>query len=136
MSVEKLPAVTKTRSFMTVCLIEVWERFGFIGMQSIIVYYMVQRLGFPDSKATLVWSAAAALIYVSPAFGGWIGDQVLGTKRTLQLGSFVLIFGYSLMAIPSTNHWLLYSALGVIVVGNGLFKPNAGNLVRKIYHGR
>ncbi|RYV01602.1 MFS transporter [Shewanella sp. OPT22] len=135
MSVEHLPSVSKTRSFMTVCLIEVWERFGFIGMQSIIVYYMVQRLGFPDSKATLVWSAAAALIYVSPAFGGWIGDQILGTKRTLQLGSFVLIIGYSMMAIPSTNHWLLYSALGVIVVGNGLFKPNAGNLVRKIYHG-
>src|SRR5690606_22989378 len=31
--------------------------------------------------------------------------------------------------------WFLYFALGVIVVGNGLFKPNAGNLVRKIYEG-
>ncbi|MDE3073735.1 MAG: oligopeptide:H+ symporter, partial [Pseudomonadota bacterium] len=31
--------------------------------------------------------------------------------------------------------WFLYCSLGVIVVGNGLFKPNAGNLVRKIYDG-
>ncbi len=135
MFLEQQPSVSKTRSFMTVCLIEMWERFGFIGMQSIIIFYMVQRLGFPDSKATLVWSAAAALIYVSPAFGGWIGDQILGTKRTLILGSFVLIIGYALMAIPTTNNWFLYCALGVIVVGNGLFKPNAGNLIRKIYHG-
>ena len=135
MSLEQLPQVSKTRSFMTVCLIEVWERFGFYGMQSIIVYFMVQRLGFPDGKATLVWSAASALIYVSPAFGGWIGDQILGTKRTMLLGSYALILGYSLMTVPSMSNLFLYSALGVIVVGNGLFKPNAGNLIRKIYHG-
>ena len=105
------------------------------GMQSLVVYFMVQRLGFSDTKATLVWSAASALIYVSPAFGGWIGDQVLGTKRTMLLGSFVLIFGYALMTIPTMSDIFLYCSLGVIVVGNGLFKPNAGNLIRKIYHG-
>ncbi len=135
MSVDQLPQVSKTRSFMTVCLIEVWERFGFYGMQSIIVYFMIQRLGFPDSKATLVWSAASALIYVSPAFGGWVGDQILGTKRTMLFGSYALILGYTLMSVPSMSNLFLYCALGVIVVGNGLFKPNAGNLVRKIYHG-
>ena len=43
---------------------------------------MVQRLGFPDERANLVWGAAAALIYVAPAIGGWIGDKILGTRRT------------------------------------------------------
>ncbi|MGA1707980.1 MAG: hypothetical protein ACO4CI_04735, partial [Phycisphaerales bacterium] len=42
---------------------------------------------FPDERATLVWGAAAALIYVAPAIGGWIGDQVLGTRRTMLLGA-------------------------------------------------
>jgi POT family proton-dependent oligopeptide transporter len=129
------PPVSQTRSFSTVFLIEMWERFGYYGMQALIIYYMVQRLGFPDDKANLVWSAAAALIYVAPAIGGWVGDKVLGTRRTMLLGATILSAGYALMAVPGQSIWFLYCSLGVIVVGNGLFKPNAGNLVRKIYDG-
>lgn len=127
--------VSQTKSFMTVSLIELWERFGYYGMQALIVYFMVQRLGFEDSRANLVWSACAALIYVSPAIGGWVGDKVLGTKRTMLLGAGILAIGYALMTVPTENTLFLFMALGVIVVGNGLFKPNAGNLVRKIYDG-
>jgi len=116
-------------------MIELWERFGYYGMQALIVYFMVQRLGFDDVRANLVWGAAAALIYVSPAIGGWIGDKILGTKRTMVWGAVILTLGYALMAVPTENTWFLFSALGVIVVGNGLFKPNAGNLVRKIFEG-
>ena len=126
---------TQTRSFLTVALIELWERFGYYGMQALIVYYMVQRLGFEDSRANMVWSAAAALIYVAPAIGGWIGDKVLGTRRSTYIGAVILALGYALMAVPSENTWFMFGALGVVVVGNGLFKPNAGNLVRKIYEG-
>ncbi|TFW32986.1 peptide MFS transporter [Massilia horti] len=126
---------SQTRSFSTIFLIELWERFGYYGMQALIVYYMVERLGFEDSRANMVWSAAAALIYVAPAIGGWIGDKVLGTKRCMMLGGMILTLGYALMAVPTENTWFLFCALGVIVVGNGLFKPNTANLVRKIYEG-
>ena len=126
---------SQNRAFSTIFLIEMWERFGFYGMQALIVYYMVQRLGFPDERATLVWGAAAALIYVAPAIGGWIGDKVLGTRRTMLLGATVLSIGYGLMVVPGQSIWFLFCALGVIVVGNGLFKANVGNLVRKIYEG-
>src|SRR5690606_27400164 len=83
----------------------------------------------------LTWSAAAALIYVAPAIGGWIGDKILGTRRTMLIGAVVLAIGYALMAVPTENVSFLFFSLGVIVVGNGLFKANAGNLVRKIYEG-
>lgn len=126
---------SQTHSFITVFLIEMWERFGYYGMQALIVYYMVQKLGFPDERATLVWGAAAALIYVAPAIGGWVGDQILGTRRTMLLGAVILAAGYALMVVPGQSVWFLFCALGVIVVGNGLFKANAGNLVRKIYEG-
>jgi POT family proton-dependent oligopeptide transporter len=126
---------SQTRSFTTILLIEMWERFGFYGMQALIVYYMVQRLEFPDARATLVWGAAAALIYVAPAIGGWIGDKILGTRRTMLLGAMVLSIGYTLMVVPGQSVWFMFCALGVIVVGNGLFKANVGNLVRKIYEG-
>ncbi|MET0329968.1 MAG: oligopeptide:H+ symporter [Dyella sp.] len=129
------PPVSQTRSFSTVFLIEMWERFGFYGMQVLMVTYMVKKLGFADSKGNLVWGAAAALIYATPAIGGWVGDKLIGTRRTMLLGAVILTLGYALLWIPTANTYFLYCALGVIVVGNGLFKPNAGNLVRKIYEG-
>ncbi|HET6552844.1 MAG TPA: oligopeptide:H+ symporter [Dyella sp.] len=129
------PPVSQTRSFSTVFLIEMWERFGFYGMQVLMVTYMMKKLGFVDTKANLVWGAAAALIYATPAIGGWVGDKLIGTRRTMVTGAVVLALGYMMLWIPSDNPTLLYCALGVIIVGNGFFKPNAGNLVRKIYEG-
>jgi POT family proton-dependent oligopeptide transporter len=129
------PPTTQTRSFMTIVLIELWERFGYYGMQALIVYYMVQRLGFDDNRANLVWGACAALIYVSPAIGGWIGDKVLGTRRSMMIGAIILTLGYALMAVPTESARFMFLSLGVVVVGNGLFKANTGNMVRKIYEG-
>jgi proton-dependent oligopeptide transporter, POT family len=129
------PPVSQTRSFTTVFLIEMWERFGFYGMQVLMVTYMIKRLGFVDTRANLVFGAASALIYATPAIGGWIGDKLLGTRRTMRLGAFVLAIGYALLWLPRNSEYFLYFALGVIIVGNGFFKPNAGNLVRKIYEG-
>ena len=129
------PPVSQTRSFSTVFLIEMWERFGFYGMQVLMVTYMIKKLGFVDSKSNLVWGAAAALIYATPAIGGWVGDKLIGTRRTMTIGAVVLALGYAMLWIPSDNAYLLYCSLGVIIVGNGFFKPNAGNLVRKIYEG-
>jgi POT family proton-dependent oligopeptide transporter len=126
---------SQTKSFSTIFLIELWERFGFYGMQALIVFYMVQRLGFDDTRANLVWGAASALIYVAPAIGGWVGDRIFGTRRTMLTGAAILSLGYGLITLPTENVNFLFVALGVIVVGNGLFKPNAGNLVRKIYDG-
>ena len=134
MATQNFP-VSQTRSFTTVFLIEMWERFGFYGMQVLMVTYMMKKLGFVDTKANLVWGAAAALIYATPAIGGWVGDKLIGTRRTMLTGAVVLMLGYAMLWIPSSNPTLLYTALGVIVVGNGFFKPNAGNLVRKIYEG-
>jgi len=129
------PPVSQTRSFSTVFLIEMWERFGFYGMHVLMVTYMIRKLGFDDIRSNLVWGAAAALIYATPAIGGWIGDKLIGTRRTMLAGAVVLGIGYGLLWLPTNDEMFLYAALGVIIVGNGLFKPNAGNLVRKIYEG-
>ncbi|HEY6452226.1 MAG TPA: oligopeptide:H+ symporter [Steroidobacteraceae bacterium] len=130
-----LSPLAQKRAFSTVFMIEMWERFGFYGMQVLMVTYMMKKLGFIDTRANLVWGAAAALIYATPAIGGWIGDRLIGTRRTMRIGAVVLAVGYALLWLPTNSEYFLYLALGVIIVGNGLFKPNAGNLVRKIYEG-
>ena len=125
----------RTRSFSVVLLIELWERFGYYGMQAVLLLFMVQRLGFHDSRANLLWGAFAALTYAAPAIGGWVGDAVLGSRRTMLLGACTLALGYLLLSLPVAGLTLLYTAMGVISVGNGLFKSNAANLVRRIYEG-
>ncbi|QGZ64230.1 peptide MFS transporter [Paraburkholderia acidisoli] len=129
------PRPTQTRSFATVFLIEMWERFGYYGMAALLVLFMVNQVGFADRDANLTWGAFAALVYASPAIGGWVGDQILGARRSMLAGAVILAAGYLMLAIPddSLNH--MYASLGVIVVGNGLFKSNAANLVRRIYEG-
>ena len=129
------PRVSQTRSFSTVFLIEMWERFGYYGMAALLVLYMVQQLGFSDTQASLTWGAFAALVYAAPSIGGWIGDKVLGSRRSMTIGAMILGLGYLLLAIPNTGLFFLFASLGVIVVGNGMFKANAGNLVRHIYEG-
>ena len=128
-------AVAHRRAFTTILLIEVWERFGYYGMQVLMVTYMIKKLGFVDTRANLVFGAASALIYATPAIGGWIGDRLLGTRRTMRIGAVTLALGYALLWLPTDSPLSLYFALGVIIVGNGLYKANSGNLVRKIYEG-
>ncbi|AOK63085.1 peptide MFS transporter [Burkholderia ubonensis] len=127
--------VSQTRSFTTVFLIEMWERFGYYGMAALLVLFMVDKLGFTDSHANLTWGAFTALVYASPSIGGWIGDKVLGARRTMIIGAAVLCAGYLMLAVPNDRLAYMYASLGVIVVGNGLFKANAANLVRRIYEG-
>jgi len=127
--------VSQTRSFSTVFLIEMWERFGYYGMAALLVLFMIDKLGFGDSHATLTWGAFAALVYASPSIGGWIGDKVLGARRSMIFGALILAAGYAMLAMPNDSINFMYASLGVIVVGNGLFKSNAANLVRRIYEG-
>lgn len=127
--------VSQTRSFSTVFLIELWERFGYYGMAALLVLFMIDKLGFTDSHATLTWGAFTALVYAAPSIGGWIGDRILGARRTMIFGAGVLSAGYFMLALPNEQLSYMYASLGVIVVGNGLFKANAANLVRRIYEG-
>src|ERR1700739_3827023 len=115
MTIQTRP-VSQTRSFTTVFLIEMWERFGFYGMQVLMVTFMMKKLGFVDPKANLVWGAARGLIYATPAIGGWVGDKLLGTRRTMLLGAVILALGYAMLWIPTDNAYITYLSLGVIVV--------------------
>jgi len=127
-----MPPKQRRIAFTTLFLVEMWERFGYYGMTAVVLLYMVQKLGYTDDRANLTFGAFTALVYAAPAVGGWIGDRVLGSRRMTVLGALVLALGYVLLAIPDGP---LFAALGVVAVGNGLFKANPANLVSKVYEG-
>jgi len=110
-----------------------WERFGYYGMTQIIVLFMVQQLGYTDNNANLTFSAFTGIAYAIPALGGWIGDRVLGSKRTAVMGAMILVIGYGMLAVPDSR--LLFIALAVSAIGGGLFKANPANLISKLYEG-
>ncbi len=145
MSSESSPTVlppSRARAFSALFLIEMWERFGFYGMQVLLVVFMIEYLGFAEARANLTWGALSAMIYAAPVLGGWIGDKVLGARRTTLLGAVVLATGYLLLSVPwdrvIAGAWatpLLFFSMGVIATGNGLFKANPNNLVSRLYEG-
>ncbi len=90
-----------------------------------------------ESKSFVLFGAFSALVYGSVAIGGWVGDKVIGTKRTITLGAVVLTVGYALLGLSSMANFggesLIYVAMGFITMGNGLFKATPSSLLAKVY---
>ena len=119
------------RPFYMIFMLEIWERFGFYTVQGILVLYFIRFLGFDYQTAYYTFGAFSALVYGMVALGGYLGDWVLGTKRTIVLGLIVLASGY--LALALVDQHAVFFALGLICVGNGLFKANPSNLLAKSY---
>lgn len=121
------------KPFYLIFSIEFWERFGFYGIQGILAVFLVKQLGLKENDAFTLFSSFVALVYGLVAAGGWLGDKILGTKRTILLGAIVLCLGYAMLT-QSTHHILwLYTSMAVIAVGNGLFKANPSALLARCY---
>lgn len=131
MSQDSPGAFSHPKPFYLLFAVEMWERFGYYGMQALLVLFMVKKLGFSDDLAENTFSAFAALVYAFICLGGYIGDKVLGNRRTMFLGALVLAVGYGLLGLDCERY--LYPALGIIIAGNGLFKANPSALVSKLY---
>ncbi len=110
---------------------ELWERFGFYTLQTIAVLYMVHALGYSDDKAFLVYGAFTAMLYLTPVFGGDIADRFMGFQRAIMYGGALLSIGYLVTAIPSDR--LFFYGLAILILANGLFKPNVSSIVGELY---
>lgn len=128
-----LNAFKQPRSFYLIFSIELWERFGYYGLQGIMAVYLVKMLGMSESESVTLFSSFSALVYGLIAVGGWLGDKVLGTKRVIVLGTLVLALGYALIAWSGHDINMVYIGMATIAVGNGLFKANPSSLLSTCY---
>jgi len=113
-------------------LTEMWERFGFYVVQGLLVLYMTEYFGFSDNESYTILGIFSALVYISPLGGGFIANKILGFKTAVIWGGLFLILGYALLALPYAKA-LLFPALSIIIVGNGLVKPNVSSLLGTQY---
>ncbi|ABO49163.1 amino acid/peptide transporter [Desulforamulus reducens MI-1] len=126
-------SLKQPRPFYMIFFLEMWERFGFYGLQAVLATFFVKSLGMSDAESFTIFGAFSAMVYGFVAIGGFIGDKVLGTKRTIVLGAFTMMIGYILIGMATLDKSLVYIALAFVAVGNGLFKANPSSLLSKLY---
>jgi len=110
---------------------EMWERFCYYGMRALLLLYLVKSLAMGDNKGFAVYGAYTALVYVMPVIGGRIADSILGSRLAVLLGGVLMAIGEFI--IVGGTEMLLFWGMAVIIVGNGLFKPNISTMVGKLY---
>src|SRR3954447_20667870 len=131
---------------------EAWERFSYYGMQSLLVLYMVKYLLLPgriehvaifdafrqlplyrgldgQPLASAIFGTYTASVYLTPIFGGFLADRVLGRRRTVLLGALTMAAGHFLMAFETA----FLFALLCLVLGCGMFKGNIASSVGSLY---
>ncbi len=111
---------------------EMWERYGFYSVQFLLVLFLTNHFGFTDDKAYVLYGGFAALVYLTPIFGGYVADHLLGFRRAIYLGAIFYIVGYSMLAILEAKGF--YYSLACLIVGNGFFKGNVSSLLGTLYH--
>ena len=127
--------VNRKKAFNMLFFLEFWERFGYYGLQAVLASFFVKSLGMEDAESFIVFGAFSAMVYGYVSIGGYLGDKVLGTQRTITLGAVVLTIGYAMMAFAGSDKTLVFLALGAIACGNGIFKANPSSLLSKLYEG-
>lgn len=123
---------------------EMWERFSYYGMRALLVLYLTAEyakggFGMAELDAFTIYGIFTGLVYVTPIIGGILADKVLGQRKTIYIGGLTMAIGQFMLASSgivtnlSLRHSLFFTGLGILILGNGFFKPNISTMVGELY---
>lgn len=115
---------------------EMWERFSYYGMRAILVLYLISKTteggwGWAEEDALILYGWYIGLVYLTPVAGGWIADNKIGGIKAILIGGLLMTLGHSSLAFEQVPTF--YLGLLLLILGNGLFKPNVSSLVGQLY---
>lgn len=110
---------------------EMWERFSYYGMRALLILYMVNYFRMAPKDASTVYKVYTSFVYVTPILGGFLADRYLGNRMAVIIGAVLMAFGHFMMAFEDRT--VFYIALGLLIFGNGFFKPNMSVQVGRLY---
>lgn len=117
---------------------ELWERFSYYGMRAILILYLTAKtteanpgLGWDKVSALELYGWYTMMVYVMSVPGGLLADRLLGQKKTVMLGGFLLCIGHIVLAFDAV--WAFYTGIVLIVLGVGALKPNISTMVGGLY---
>jgi proton-dependent oligopeptide transporter, POT family len=124
------------RGLATLFFTEFWERWGYYGMRSLLILFLLAPvssggLGFEQGKASAVYGLFTAMAYMVALPGGWVADRILGQRKSVLYGGIVIAAGYLMLAVPSVT--VFYLGLVMVIIGTGLLKPNISTIVGQLY---
>ncbi len=135
------------KALYTLFATEMWERFSYYGMRALFTLYLTAELmnggfGLSDDDSLKLYAVFTGLVYLTPILGGWVADKFLGKRKTVYIGGMVMAVGQFLLAAsaflvqsldPGVRLILFNFGLGVLIIGNGFFKPNISTIVGDFY---
>ena len=115
---------------------EMWERFGYYLILGIFVLYMIDAdkggLAFEDKHADDIFGTFIALTYLTPFLGGFLADRLLGYIKAIYIGGMLMGLGYIGLGLFKDVS-MFYVSMGLIIIGNGFFKPSISTLLGNLY---
>lgn len=117
---------------------EMWERFSYYGMRALLVLFLVSEMSkggweWTRPEALRLYGWYTGLVYLTPILGGLIADKLTGYRKAVILGALIMTLGHASMAMEGFSANFFYLGLLLMILGNGLFKPNISSMVGKLY---
>ncbi len=110
---------------------EMWERFSFYGMKTLMVLYMLNHFFWSQEDASSLLGTYAALAYGVNPIGGFIADHYLGARKAVFIGGVLMVIGQFLLVNETLSFF--YAGLVFLICGVGLLKPNISTQVGNLY---
>ncbi|MXV37274.1 MFS transporter [Flavobacteriaceae bacterium Ap0902] len=131
----------------TLFFTEMWERFSYYGMRALLTIFLTAELatggfGMNRTESLTIYGIFTGLVYLTPLIGGWFADNIMGQRKTIFIGGLTMAIGQLLLALGASNEifgdlvtkqQIFYLGLGVLILGNGFFKPNISTIVGDLY---
>jgi len=119
---------------------EMWERFSYYGMRAIFFLYITKALLMSNVDASSLFGSYTSLVYLTPLLGGYLADRYLGNRKSIIIGGLMMAAGQFFMFLSASNFHnnssaflLMMLGLGMLIIGNGFFKPNISTMVGQLY---
>lgn len=116
---------------------EAWERFSYYGMRAILILYLTTSLlggglGIENATALSIYGLFTGAVYFTPMIGGWITDNYIPRRIAITIGGITMALGNFTLFAHQSNV-ALFIGLGLLIIGNGFFKPNISVIVGDLY---
>jgi len=117
---------------------EMWERFSYYGMRALLTTFLITEIakggwGWTNESALSLYGWYTMLVYATPIIGGFIADKLTGYRKAILIGAVLMTLGHASMALEGFTQNFFFIGLALMILGNGLFKPNISSMVGQLY---
>ncbi|MCI0921385.1 peptide MFS transporter [Sphingobacterium rhinopitheci] len=117
---------------------EMWERFSYYGMRALLTTFLITEIarggwGWSNESAMSLYGWYTMLVYATPIIGGFIADKLTGYRKAILIGALLMTLGHASMALEGLDANFFFAGLGLMILGNGMFKPNISSMVGQLY---